>query len=207
MSSAPIPTFEELREMFRVTGEQFRETGKKIEELRLAQQETDRQMKETDRQIQATARVVKETNEQIGRLGNRIGDLVEALVAKGIVRVFQELGYAFTRFGPSVKFMIDEKLGVSGEIDLFLENGEVACLMEAKTKLTEEHVEAHAEKMARYRLYADARKDYRKFIAAVGGVVLEENVRNYALKRGFYVVQLSGDNVVVIPPLGKPKEW
>jgi hypothetical protein len=105
-----------------------------------------------------------------------------------------------------VKF-IDEGLGISGEIDLFLENGEVACLMEAKTKLSEEHVEAHADTMAQYRLYADARKDSRKFIAAVGGVVLEDNIRNYALKRGFYVVQLSGDNVVVIPPKGEPRMW
>jgi hypothetical protein len=61
--------------------------------------------------------------------------------------------------------------------------------------------------MAKYRVYADNRGDKRRFIGAVGGVVVDDSVRNFSLNRGFYVVQLSGDNVKVIPPEGKPKEW
>jgi hypothetical protein len=109
MTATQIPTYEQMMTMFRETREQ-------IAELRLAQEKSR-----------------EDFNDRIGKLGNRIGDLVEALVAKGVVRVFRELGYAFTQFAPSVKFA-KEELNVSGEIDLFLENGDVACLVEVKTK-------------------------------------------------------------------------
>jgi hypothetical protein len=221
MSATQIPTFEELREMFRITGEQFRVTGEQfretreqmrvtgeqIAELRLAQKESQEKF---DQRLKESELVRERSHEYldkvIGRLGNRIGDLVESLIAKGIVRVFRELGYSFTRFGPSVTF-IDENLGVSGEIDLFLENGDVACLVEVKTKLSVDDVKTHIDRMEKYRIYADDRRDKRRFIGAVGGVVVDDSVSQFALNRGFYVVQLSGDNVKVIPPEGKPKEW
>jgi len=56
-------------------------------------------------------------------------------------------------------------------------------------------------------LYADYRNDKRQFIAAVGGGVIDDNVRDFALKRGLFVIMQSGKNIEVIQPKGKPKVW
>jgi hypothetical protein len=196
MTATQIPTIDQIMVTLDRVAQGLNETRQGIAELRLAQQESERKMEKSR----------EDFDYRMGRLGNRIGDLVESLVAKGIVQVFQELGYSFTQFCPGVKFK-KEELNVSGEIDLFLENGDVACLVEVKTKLSVDDVNTHLEKMAKYRVYADNRGDKRRFIGAVGGVVVDDSVRNFSLNRGFYVVQLSGDNVKVIPPEGKPKEW
>jgi hypothetical protein len=177
MSTETI-TYEQMMEQFRVTLKGF-------EEVRLAQKETDK---------------------RIDRLGNRIGELVEAMVRGGIVRLFQTLGYDFTRCSRNVEFK-NKTLGIAGEVDLFLENGDYALLVEIKTNLSVDDVKDHTERLKKYRLDADTRGDQRRFIAAVGGGVVRENVRDFALQQGFYVIQQSGDNVEVIPPEGEPTIW
>jgi hypothetical protein len=190
MSVAKIPTFEELREM-------FRETRESIAELRLAQKETDRQMRESDEKF----------NRQIAKLGNRIGELVEAMVEGGVVRLFRELGYDFDMYARRGAAFGNRELGISGEIDFFLENGDYACLVEVKTNLSVSDIDDHAERMENFRKCCDLKGDKRKFIAAAGGGVVRENVRKYALSQGMFVIQQSGENVEVIPPEGKPREW
>jgi hypothetical protein len=54
---------------------------------------------------------------------------------------------------------------------------------------------------------SDLRSDKRKFIAAVGGGVVREYVREFALKQGRYVIRQSGESVEVIPPEGEPRMW
>jgi hypothetical protein len=156
--------------------------------------------------MQETARVVKETNQQMGKLTDRIGELVETMVEGGIIRLFQSLGYSFDRCCRRVKFGIRER-GTSGEIDLFLENGEYALLVEVKTNLMVDDIEEHIERLQKFRIDSDGRGDKRRFLAAIGGGVVHVDVCNNALKRGFFVIQQSGDNVTVIPPQGKPREW
>jgi hypothetical protein len=62
--------------------------------------------------------------------------------------------------------------------------------------------------MEKLRRYADDRGDKRKFLGAVAGAVVADNVREYALKKGFYVIRQSGDTVTIENPAGfKPKTW
>jgi hypothetical protein len=190
MSATQIPTFEELREMFRVTGEQFRETRESIAELRLAQKESEARF-----------------DRQMSKLGNRIGELVEAMVEGGIVRLFRELGYDFDMYARRGASFGNRELGISGEIDFFLENGDYACLVEVKTNLSEDDVRDHMERLEKFRKCSDIKGDKRRFIAAVGGGVVRDNVRKFALSQGIYVIQQSGENVEVIAPEGKPKLW
>jgi hypothetical protein len=57
------------------------------------------------------------------------------------------------------------------------------------------------------RAYADFHGDTRTFLGAVAGVVMAANVKEYALKQGFYVVEPSGETFNITSPEGKPKEW
>ena len=55
--------------------------------------------------------------------------------------------------------------------------------------------------------YADLHGDKRRFLGAVAGVVMTSNVKKYALKQGFYVIEPSGETFNITPPSCKAKEW
>jgi hypothetical protein len=57
------------------------------------------------------------------------------------------------------------------------------------------------------RKYADLHGDKRTFLGAVAGVVVTDEVREYALNQGLYLVEPSGENFNITPPNGKAKEW
>ena len=145
-------------------------------------------------------------DKKISELGDRVGQLVESMVEGGVLRLFQDLGYEFEVCSRRVEFE-NKTLNIYGQIDLFLENGEFALLVEVKTNLSIDDVRDHGERLKKFRALANFRKDKRRFIAAVGGGVVQKNVREFALKQGMYVVQQSGENVEVIPPEDKPRVW
>ena len=119
---------------------------------------------------------------------------------------FKQKGYEFTSCCRHKKFRIKEPY-YCGEIDFLLENGDFACLIEVKTNLSVDDVKDHIEKLGKYRIDADGRGDNRRFLAAVGGGFVRENVRKFAQREGMFVVQQSGDNVEILVPEGKPKVW
>jgi hypothetical protein len=41
----------------------------------------------------------------------------------------------------------------------------------------------------------------------VAAAVIPDNVLDFALKQGFYVIEQSGDNVSIKKPEGSPKAW
>jgi len=149
---------------------------------------------------------MRETREQIARLGDRLGQLVAAMVEGGIVRMFKDLGYEFDVYTPRQRFG-NKALNIYGEVDLFLENGDIALLVEVKTNLSIDDVKEHQERLENFRLVADVKNDKRQFIAAVVGGVIQKNVRDFALKQGMFVVQQSGENVEIIAPEGPPTAW
>jgi hypothetical protein len=57
------------------------------------------------------------------------------------------------------------------------------------------------------RKYANLRGDKRVFLGAVAGIVVPDEVREYAINQGFYLIEPSGENFNITPPNGKPKEW
>jgi hypothetical protein len=143
----------------------------------------------------------------VGNLGNKLGIVVEHLVLANIKEKFNALGYEFTKAGPSV-LIEDRKKEIITQIDAMLENGEYALAIEVKTQLNVGHVDEHLERMEKLRRYADDRGDKRKFLGAVAGAIVADNVKEYALKKGFYVIRQSGDTVTIENPGSfKPREW
>jgi len=49
--------------------------------------------------------------------------------------------------------------------------------------------------------------DKRIFLGAVAGIVVTDEVRDYALSKGFYFIEYAGENFYITPPKDKPKEW
>ena len=189
----------ETRERQEENARQLKETDRIVKENAERQKETDRQMKETDRQI-------KDFNKRFGEFTNRFGEVVEYMIAPNLQEKFRELNLNFPRANPN-PVVSDYDNDIFLEIDVMLENGDKAMLVEVKTKLTTEHVKDHVKRLEKMRIYADLHGDKRAFLGAVAGVVMTNNVKRYALGQGFYVIEPSGETFNITPPNGEPKEW
>ena len=83
----------------------------------------------------------------------------------------------------------------SGEIDVFLENGDVVILVEVKTKPSQTDVREHIERMQKYRLYGN---DKRRILGAIAGAVVPDKVTEFAHRKGLYVIVQSGVAVEIV---------
>ncbi|MDR2447829.1 MAG: hypothetical protein LBD58_11190, partial [Treponema sp.] len=201
--------------------QQIKETGRLIRELREDNKETGRQIKETGRllkeQAEEAGRLLKEQAEEadrqmkslrveMGRLGNRLGELVEHLVSPNLLKKFNALGYAFGKSSPRVKYEDINTGKVIAEVDALLENGGCALAMEIKTDPSIEDVKDHEKRMETLRRRADSHNDKRDYIGAIAGGIVRDKVKGYALKKGFFVLEQSGDtvNISATPDSWKP---
>jgi hypothetical protein len=198
-------TFEKVWKMFQETDKKFQETDRKFQETDRRFQETDRKLKE---QTEATDRQMRETDKKVGELTNRFGNMVEYMVAPNLLAKFKALGFTFEVAHKNTEIK-DEKNKIFLEADVFLENGDKVMIVEIKATPTTRDVDEHIARMEKLRKYADLHKDTRKYLGAVAGVVTSDAVKNYALKKGFFVVVPSGDTFNIIKPEGKyrVKEW
>jgi hypothetical protein len=128
------------------------------------------------------------------------------MIAPNLRQKFRELGFNFPKANPNSD-VSDYDNNIFLEIDVMLENGDKAMLVEVKTNLTTEDVQDHIKRLEKMRVYADLHGDKRTFLGAVAGVVITTNVKEYALKQGFFVIEPSGETFNIIPPNNKPKEW
>jgi hypothetical protein len=193
------------------TDRKMQETDRKMQEaaqqIKEMGEKSDREWEEIHRLSKETDRQMKETSRKIGELGNRFGELAEHLVTPNIAEKFRALGYAFTKAGPDVEFS-DRNGKALTEVDVWLENGEFVMAVEVKSKLCQEHVKDHLKRMKILRAYLDERNDSRKLLGAVAGAIVPSGLRTYVLKKGFYLIEQSGDTVKIEPPADfKPRIW
>jgi hypothetical protein len=82
-------------------------------------------------------------------------------------------------------------------------------IVEIKTKPNIDDINDHMGRMEKLRRYADLHNDKRKYLGAMAGVVFSESEKIYALKKGFYVIEPSGDTFRITEPKGSyhPREW
>ncbi|MCL2743320.1 MAG: hypothetical protein FWE67_05670 [Planctomycetaceae bacterium] len=171
---------------------------------------TELMFKETDLRFKETELRFKETDKKISALGSRIGEIVESMVCGNIIEKFQALGYDVTGCSPHKSFKVKE-LGISGEIDLLLDDGDVAILIEVKTTLETADVRSHIERIEKYRRYADVRGigARQHYVGAVAGAVVKDDAAKFAMESGMYVIVQSGEAVnIITPPEGfSAKKW
>jgi len=220
---------EKSRENFDRQMEKSRaEFDRRMKETDRQQKETDRRMKETDRQQKETDRIIKENqrenacrqeeidrllketikehNKRFGDMDNRFGEVVEYMVSPNLLDKCNDLGLEFQTASTNFKVR-DHKNKIYFEIDVFLQNGDTAMLVEIKTNLSIRYINEHINRLEKMRAFADLHGDKRTFLGAVAGVVISSEVKQYALDNGLYLVEPSGENFNITPPHNKPREW
>ena len=208
-------TYEGILELFQKSREESeRERKKYAQEREEYAREWREQLREQsaafDRRMRITERIARKASKSVSKLGNRIGDIIENMVGGNtIVRKFNKLGYKIERFCRNQNFGRDLPKDMRGEIDLLLENGDIAILIEVKATLTTADVRTHIARLEKYRRVADIKGDKRRFIGAVAGAVVEGEAEEFAHENGMYVIVQTGEAVEIVPtPEGfQAKEW
>ncbi|MEO5339834.1 MAG: hypothetical protein H7837_04855 [Magnetococcus sp. MYC-9] len=193
-------TFEDVWRMFQETDRKFQETDRKFQETdRKFQerfQETDRRfremIRESDRQIQITAAQMRETDRKLDRLGSRLGEFVEGLVAPACRTLFAQRGIPVHKVSRRVE--ADLPGGRRMEIDLFVVNSDAVALVEVKSKLAVDDVRDHLTRLSEFKEFFPEYADKRA-IGAVAGMVIEENVTRFAIGKGLFVIEQAGESV------------
>ena len=204
---------EEIAKAQEETDRLLKENAKETDRLlKKNAKETDRLLKEnakdTDRQMKE---MIKENDKRFGNIDNRFGELVECIISPNLLDKFSDLGIDFQTASSNFKVR-DHKNKIYFEIDVFLQNGDTAMLVEIKTNLTIHYINEHIERLGKMRLFSDLHNDSepkvrRTFLGAVAGVVVPKNVKEYALSNGFYLVEPSGEDLFITIQHNKPKEW
>jgi hypothetical protein len=190
-------------------------------ENREQMKDTDVRMKETDRQIQKTEKLIeknaremealKKTVERVtsnvGGLNRSLGELIETLIAARLWEKFPD--YNFKRAYQRAP-IFDENNRTLTDIDILLSNTDLAMAVEVKRALDDKRdVDDHLKRMERIRQYPPAEVAGKKMLGAMAGGVVDDDTRRYAYESGFFVLELTGDTVQLIPPPDGfvPKQW
>ncbi|MDR0456585.1 MAG: hypothetical protein LBH20_07900 [Treponema sp.] len=163
---------------------------------------------ETDLKFQKLERIVKRNGKQMGDLHRRFGQLAEHLVAPGIFKRFNELGYHFSEVSPGGHRIYDERGKIKAEVDILLENGDCIVGVEVKARPAVKDVEYHVRRLETLREHRNKIQDKRKIQGAVAGAIYDDGVKEAVREAGLFVIEQSGDTMKIdMPDDFVPREW
>jgi hypothetical protein len=197
----------ENREQQRRTDEQIAKMSKEMDKLLASGRRTDEQQRRTDEQIAKTSKEVAELSKNIDREHRSPGGWTEETVAAKLWEKFEAFGYEFTGDCQNLIFRDGEQTFAAANI--FLESSDYAMSVKVGRNLSEEDIDDHLDRIGKIRLHMDRRGDKRRLVGAVAGAIVPDNVRQYAQKKGLYVVVQSGDSIEVasMPKGFEVREW
>jgi hypothetical protein len=178
-----------------------------FEEHEQRSKENAQMLKELADERKHRAAELKELQRQTGGLHKSFGDLAEHLVAPGVVKKFNALGYHFkTVVGR--KSIYDDQGNVLTEIDLLLENGQYSIAVEVKARPKENDIPDHIDRLQILRQEKNQHGDTRRILGAMAGAIFPDTVKKAALKAGLYVLTQAGDTMNLDKPEWfSPSEW
>ncbi len=187
------------------TFEQYRQTAEReMAELRKQSDRTDQQIEKTSQEIARLATQVSHTNKQVGGLTSRWGEFVENLIKPAAARLFQEKGIDVHL--TALRVTGQDQQG-SIEIDILVENTTEVVAIEVKSHLEMRDVKRFLQTLERFKKAFPKHKN-DKLYGAVAGIKIDERVNEYAIQEGLFLIQPTGDSVIIANSHDfKPKAW
>jgi hypothetical protein len=157
--------------------------------------------------IAKMAEKVDRLSENVGGLNRSIGELIETLIAARLWEKFPEydLKRAYQRLP-----IFDENNIIKSDIDILLLNTVMCMAVEVKRELDRmKDVDEHIKRMGLIRKYPPEQIGNKQLFGAMAGGVVDSDVKNYAYESGFFVLELTGESVHLVPPPEDfdPKKW
>jgi chromosome segregation ATPase len=147
-------------------------------------------------------------NEEVRNLTNKLGGIIESVVVPDIVERFNEKGFKFDSVCTRVEFLKEDKKSKLTEVDALLENGKFVIAVEAKTEMKKKDVNDHVKRLNKLRGLPKFRG--KKIYGALATTVSRKESVNYALEKGFYVLQqpsVVGIKILDFPKGSSAKAW
>jgi hypothetical protein len=176
----------------------------------------DRMGERVDRITANTALSIDKLGEKVDRVTTNVGglnvsmgELIETLFGPHIGEKFDAYQYNLKRIFKRVP-IYDDTSRRRGEIDLLLSNTTVCMALEVKRWLDDlAEIDKHIQRMKLIRQYPPAEIKGKKLLGAMAGAVVSAEAREYAERSGFFVLELTGDDVRLLEPPEdfQPKEW
>lgn len=159
--------------------------------FREAQKETEcflrEQSEKTDRQIQ-------QVNQQLSKLDNPLWDFIKWELRPVVADLFLKRGINLYEISTEISVKRTKRWL---EIDLFVAGDTEAILIQVKSKLTQRDVDEHLERLAKFKQFMPRYRDINA-LGAVAGMIVSDEVANYAYRRGLFVLAQSGDSVIIL---------
>jgi len=203
-------SFEDIKELFRENERKNQEAWEKRQAewqadwaKRQAEREADMakskaEWEEIRAQRRETDRYIKQLSKQIGGLYNSLGELMETLIAARLWEKFADYPYKLRRGYRGVG-VFDKQSKELTEIDILLADSEWVMAVEVKREVRKDDIDHHLKRMELIRQYPPAEVVGKKLLGAVAGGVVNSDVHNYAHQAGFFVLELRGENVSLVP--------
>jgi hypothetical protein len=157
--------------------------------------------------VDKMAEKVDRVSDNVGGLNRSVGELIETLIAARLWEKFPE--YDLKRSYQRLP-IYDEKNEKKSDIDILLINTDMCIAVEVKRELDQMiEVDRHIKRMQLIRKYPPEQIGNKQLFAAMAGGVVDPEVKNYAYEAGFYVLELTGESVHLVPPPEnfEPKKW
>jgi hypothetical protein len=204
-----------VKELFAESERKSAETERFVKELFT---ESERKSAETERFVKEslakTSMVIEELGKKVDRmysnvggLNRSLGELIETLIAARLWEKFPK--YGLVRSYRRVP-IYDDTNRMRTDIDILLSNTDKVMAVEVKRELNDkDDVNDNLKRMELIRKYPPAEMGNKELLGAMAGGVVSPDVMSYAYDSGFYVLELTGETVSLIPPPDgfKPGIW
>ena len=167
-------------------------------ELQEAQKKTDEQMTRTDEQILSLLESQKETDRKLekvsdllGGIGKNQGDVAEEFFLNSLLKD-NHLGSV--HFEDVVTNMGKHRGQIQEEYDLVMTNGDAIGIVEVKYKAHTNDLDKLDRKMQNFKKLFPIYRNYKQY-GAIASFHINDDAKREALRRGYFVLQRSGDLV------------
>jgi chromosome segregation ATPase len=178
-------------EQFKRTDEQFKRTDEQLKRTDEQLKRTDEQLKRTDEQLKRTDEKLERIGITVGNIGQNQGDVAEEFFLHSLMKD-NRLGSI--RFDDVVKNMEKHRGRIHEEYDLVMTNGNAIGIVEVKYKAHIKDLDKLDRKMKHFKPLFPIYESFRQY-GAIAAFHINEDAKQEALERGYFVLQRSGDLV------------
>ena len=159
--------------------------------LREAQMATDEQIKRTDEQMKRTDEKLERIGITLGNVTRNQGDVAEEFFLQSLLKD-NHLGSI--RFDDVVKNMEKHRGQIQEEYNLVMTNGDAIGIVEVKYKAHTNDLDKLDRKMKHFKKLFPIYQNYKQY-GAIASFHINDDAKKEALRRGYFVLQRSGDLV------------
>lgn len=163
--------------------------------LHEAQKRTDEQMNRTVEQMKRNDKMLTEKLDRmgitLGNIGQNQGDVAEEFFFQSLIKD-NHLGSI--HFEDVVKNMEKHRSQIQEEYDLVMTNGDAIGIVEVKYKAHNNDLDKLDRKMKHFKQLFPIYKTFKQY-GAIAAFHINDDAKEEALRRGYFVLQRSGDLV------------